>query len=59
MVYANGIDEKITSAAEVRKFLREPETVRSIVLPKTGTVVAAQKGFQRIQCAHPAGGGGF
>jgi hypothetical protein len=45
MVYANGTDEKIVSAAEVRKYLKEPETVRSIVLPKTAAAIAAQKGF--------------
>jgi hypothetical protein len=45
MVYANGSDEKVVGSEALKKYLTEPETVRSIVLPKTQTVIAEKENW--------------
>jgi len=45
MIFANVIDEKIVTAEDVRRYLKEPEKVHSIVLPRTQAAVAAKEGF--------------
>ena len=45
MVYANGTDEKVVGTEALKKYLTEPEMVRSIILPKTQTVIAPKEGF--------------
>jgi hypothetical protein len=45
MIFSNVQDEKITAAGEILTFLKEPEAVRSVVLPKTQTTIAENQGF--------------
>jgi hypothetical protein len=45
MVFANGSDEKVVGSEALKKYLTEPEMVRSIILPKTQTAIAPKEGF--------------
>ncbi|MBN1308532.1 MAG: right-handed parallel beta-helix repeat-containing protein [Chitinispirillaceae bacterium] len=46
MVYANTIDVSIASSGEMKKLLKEPQPVRSIVLPKTSAAAAPPADFK-------------
>jgi hypothetical protein len=45
MVYANGTDEKVVGSEALKKYLTEPETVRSIVVPKTQAAVVGKENW--------------
>lgn len=45
MAYANALDVKIVDKGELRKLLKPPEDVKSIVLPKTRTTVTVSDDF--------------
>jgi hypothetical protein len=45
MVFNNGMDEKIVGREALHGYLKQPEAVRSIVLPKTQTTTPEKEGF--------------
>lgn len=46
MVYDNNLDVKIATAEEMKKLLKEPQPVTSIVLPKAGTAAKISDDFK-------------
>ena len=45
MVFGNSIDVKISPESEIDKILKEPESVKSIVLPQASSAIVKQDGF--------------